>query len=185
LPRSARSARIARNVCAGKRLVFRQTQTASYLRPIALATALIPPSSSMTARVVVSMGTHNTENYSDCKPRNLFACPDIISGFHARMDWRRLTVSQRLAILRKSHALTQEAFALAIGVDPDTDTYGKAERSGQVAQLAPRIWARFPEIDAGWLFQGLAGNISQATEKRLSDAATALGINQDGARRQA
>jgi transcriptional regulator with XRE-family HTH domain len=101
------------------------------------------------------------------------------------MDWRRLTVSQRLAILRKSHAMSQQQFAVEIGLDPSTDTYGKAERTGQVAQLAPRIWARFPEIDAGWLFQGLAGNVSQATEKRLSDAATALGVDQGGSRRHA
>lgn len=81
--------------------------------------------------------------------------------------------------------MSQQQFAVEIGLDPSTDTYGKAERTGQVAQLAPKIWARFPEIDAGWLFQGLTGNISQATEKRLSDAAAALGLIPGTVRHQA
>lgn len=101
------------------------------------------------------------------------------------MDWRRLSVTQRLQILRVSRELSQQQFAVEIGLDPSTDTYGKAERTGQVAQLAPRIWARFPEIDAGWLFQGLTGNVSQATEKRLHDAAVDLGIAPAPARHQA
>lgn len=90
------------------------------------------------------------------------------------MDWKRLTVSERLAALRKLHDLTQDGFAHEIGCDPDTDTYGHAERTGNISQLAPRILTRFTEIDAGWLFQGLTGNVSQATEKRLSEAYTAL-----------
>lgn len=101
------------------------------------------------------------------------------------MDWRKLTVVQRLQILRKSHDLSQQQFAVEIGIDPSTDTYGKAERSGQIAQLAPRIWARFPEIDAGWLFQGLTGNVSQTAERRLSEAAIDLGIAPAPARHQA
>lgn len=92
------------------------------------------------------------------------------------MDWRGLTVTERLTVLRKAHNLSQQQMAVEIGVDPDTDTYGKAERSGQIAQLAPRIYARFPEIDAGWLFQGLGGNVTAGAEKRLSEAAIALGF---------
>lgn len=118
----------------------------------------------------------NTELFSDCKPRNVFARPDINSAFYPAMDWRRLTISERLAVLRKVHGLTQAQMAVEIGTDPRTDTYGSAERSGQIAQLAPRIYARFPEIDAGWLFQGLTGNVSQTTERRLSEAARDLGL---------
>ena len=117
-----------------------------------------------------------TENNSVCKGRNLFACTELSSGqsVAAMTDWKKLTVSERLTVLRKTHGLKQDTFAVEIGVDPDTDTYGKAERTGNIAQLAPRILARFTEIDAGWLFQGLTGNISQTTEKRLDEAYSGL-----------
>jgi DNA-binding XRE family transcriptional regulator len=94
------------------------------------------------------------------------------------MDWKALTVSERLKVLRRACGdLSQHEMAVEIGIDPETDTYGKAERTGQVAQLAPRIYRRFPEIDAGWLFQGLTGNVHGGFEKRLSEAATALGLH--------
>lgn len=96
------------------------------------------------------------------------------------VDWKKLTISERLKVLRKMHELSQGAFAYEIGAikhpDDDTDAYGKAERTGNIAQLAPAIYARFTEIDAGWLFQGLTGNVSQTNEKRLSDAYERLGM---------
>jgi hypothetical protein len=94
------------------------------------------------------------------------------------MDWKALTITERLKVLRlASGELSQHQMALEIGLEPETDTYGKAERTGQVAQIAPRIYARFPEIDAGWLFQGLTGNVSRTFEARLSEAAAALGMH--------
>ncbi len=90
------------------------------------------------------------------------------------MDWRKLTISERLRVMRKMHDMTQQEFALEIGAAMETDAYGHAERSGNIGQMLPKIIARFPEIDAGWLVQGLTGNISQATEKRLSEAYRAL-----------
>lgn len=94
------------------------------------------------------------------------------------MDWKTLSITERLMVLRKANGnLSQQQMAVEIGLDPLTDTYGKAERTGHVGQLASRIYARFSEIDAGWLFQGLTGNVSRATEDRLSDAARALGMD--------
>ena len=91
------------------------------------------------------------------------------------MDWRGLTISERLRVLRKWQGMTQTQFASEIGAAIETDAYGHAERSGNVGQMVPKIVNRFPEIDAGWIIQGLTGNISQTTEKRLSDAYRALG----------
>lgn len=70
--------------------------------------------------------------------------------------------------------MTQQQFASEIGAAIESDAYGHAERSGNVGQMVPRIVQRFPQIDAGWLIQGLTGNISQTTEKRLSEAYSAL-----------
>ena len=72
-------------------------------------------------------------------------------------DWKQLSITERLRVLRAMHNLSQQNFATAIGVAADTDAYGYAERSGNIAQMAPAILARFTEIDAGWLLQGLTG----------------------------
>lgn len=91
-------------------------------------------------------------------------------------DWGKLTVKQRLRVLRKALGLTQAGFAAEIGADPGTDAYGAAERTGNISQMAPLIYRRWPQIDAGWLFQGLTGNVPSAFEKRLDETAERLGI---------
>lgn len=125
------------------------------------------------------------ENFSDYKPRKLAACAEVISGIYGvgMVRWGDMSASDRLRVLRKALGLTQDAFAASIGADPDTDAYGKAERSGNISQMAPLIYRRYPEIDAGWLFQGLAGNLSNGFEKRLEDAAKALGLVPVGRRK--
>lgn len=92
------------------------------------------------------------------------------------MDWGKLSVTERLKVLRKALGLSQEAFAHEIGADPDSDAYGKAERSGNISQMAILIYRKYPQVDAGWLFQGLGGNVHLAFEKRLEEAARALGL---------
>lgn len=116
-----------------------------------------------------------TEKNSDCKTRNLLACLGRNWAYSEAMpDWRKLTITQRLIVLRKAYGLSQEAMADELGIDPEADTYGHAERTGNVAQIAPKIWTRFEGVDAGWLFQGLTGNMPAAAEKRLSEAYSAL-----------
>src|SRR5689334_21673079 len=134
---------------------FSQRQTASLSIPVRAATSSMPPRTSNTSWVEFSsMPQGLSENYSDCKPRNLFACTEIVSGHCAAAmpDWKRLTIQERLRALRRMHGLGQEAFANEIGASGETDAYGKAERTGNIAQMAPAIYRRFPEIDAGWLF---------------------------------
>lgn len=123
--------------------------------------------------------THNTEIYSDCKPRKLAACPEITSGVYplGMANWAQMTVTERLKVLRKTLNLGQEQFAVEIGADPDSDAYGKAERTGNISQMAPLIYRRFPQIDAGWLFQGLEGNVHSAFKTELEAAAGALGLD--------
>ncbi len=95
----------------------------------------------------------------------------------ARPNWQAMTVTQRLEVLRKwAGDLSQEGMGAAIGLDPDTDTYGHAERTGKIDKLVHRIYLRFPEIDASWLFRGLTGNVLPAVQDALSEAARALGL---------
>jgi hypothetical protein len=92
--------------------------------------------------------------------------------------WQKMTVKERLAVLRYAHdRMTQDQFAAAIGEAPGSTRYKEAERTGNLGRrLAEVIYRRFPELDAGWLYQGLTGNLTQAMEKRLSEAASELGL---------
>ncbi len=133
------------------------------------------------------MSDYITDFFSDCKPRKLAACAEVISGIYpgSMIDWTKTTVTQRLKALRKAVGdLGQADFAREIGVDPESDAYGKAERSGQIGQMVPKIHARWPQVDAGWLFHGFGGNVHSAMKDDLEKAASDLGLVQAGNRRK-
>lgn len=68
-PRSLRAAWIATNVFEGN-FDLRQLKAAPYVRPVSLATALVPPRASMTSSVVVSMETIHKPDFLDMQGSN-------------------------------------------------------------------------------------------------------------------
>lgn len=124
-----------------------------------------------------------TQNFWECKTPNLLTNPQEILGLASRamIDWRKLTVSERLRVLRKSRDLsrdvTQIEFSKLLGETENSDAYGMAERTGNLSnRLANKICATCPGIDQGWLYAGAVGNVPPGVEKRLSEAAGALGL---------
>jgi hypothetical protein len=117
-----------------------------------------------------------SEIISDYKPRNVLRChkSGLCSITGTMVNWREMTVSDRLKVLRRSLDMSQAQFATLIGEDPSTDSYGSAERSGKLStRMTQNIYSRCEGVDAGWLFQGLTGNLPEATRKRLEEAAKA------------
>lgn len=117
------------------------------------------------------------EKISDCNTQNFLRCPENnLVACDARMvNWRDMSISDRLKVLRRSLNMTQGAFAQLIGEDPESDSYGSAERSGNLSRrMTTMIYARCEGVDAGWLFHGLTGNVPSGTLKRLEEAANAI-----------
>lgn len=91
------------------------------------------------------------------------------------VNWRDMTITDRLRVLRESLGMTQAAFAQFIGEDPKSDSYGSAERTGNLSRrMTNTIYAKCEGVDAGWLYHGLTGNMPSGTEDRLERAANAL-----------
>jgi hypothetical protein len=99
-------------------------------------------------------------------------------------QWGNLSVTDRLRILRHAagHS-TKGGFAAHIGEDPKTESYSAAERSGNWSRrLNDKTRLVFPQLDVGWIWHGETGNMPQAFEQRLYEAARDLGLVGDSPR---
>jgi hypothetical protein len=128
------------------------------------------------------MKPHISEIISDRKPGNDCSCPkterlnnsSIMSGKY--YPWHTLTVGERLRVLRQFAGKdSQQGMAVEIGEPPESDSYGKAERTGNLSKrMNDKIHARWPQLDAGWPWWGIIGHTPDPMEKALYEALKAL-----------